>query len=71
VTGNNAFTENGLEIWYYESPQVIKLNVQGAPINQQKSVFVETDFKWLANDYERIKKHGNFTCRFTSRDGSR
>lgn len=30
-----------------------------------------TDFKWGINDIKRIKKYGNFTCRFTSGDGKR
>jgi len=32
---------------------------------------VTTDFKWGTNDIKRIKKYGNFTCRFTSGDGKR
>jgi hypothetical protein len=33
VTGGSTFTENGIEIWYYETPDVISLNTNGAPIN--------------------------------------
>jgi hypothetical protein len=71
VTGGLGYTENGLEIWYYEQPDVISLSVNGAPTNQQKAVFVKTDFKWNVNELEKIKQYGNFSCRFTSRDGKR
>jgi hypothetical protein len=72
VTGRNeGFTENGLQIWYYETPEVINLNVNGAPINQQKHVLIKTDFKWATNDVSKIKQYGNFTCRFSSKDGKR
>ena len=71
VTGGSTFTENGIEIWYYETPDVISLNTNGAPINQQKSILVQTDFKWKSNDFDKLKKYGNFSCRFSSRDGKR
>lgn len=71
VTGGLGFTENGLEIWYYEQPDVIQLSVNGAPTNQQKTVLVKTDFKWNVNELGKIKQYGNFSCRFTSRDGKR
>jgi hypothetical protein len=32
---------------------------------------VKTDFKWEVNDYDKFKRYGIFTCRFTSRDGQR
>lgn len=72
VTGRNeGFTDNGLQIWYYETPEVINLNINGAPINQQKHVLIKTDFKWATNDVSKIKQYGNFTCRFSSKDGKR
>jgi len=33
--GLEAFTENGIEIWYYETPGVQEVNVNGAPVNQE------------------------------------
>ena len=33
--GLEAFTENGIEIWYYETPVVQEVNVNGAPVNQE------------------------------------
>jgi hypothetical protein len=32
---------------------------------------VKTDYKWETNSMESFKKHGNFSCRFTSADGTR
>jgi hypothetical protein len=72
VTGTaSGFTDNEIEVWYYSQPAFISLSVNGAPTNQRKTVLVETDFKWNVNNYELIKTHGNFSCRFTSRDGKR
>ena len=71
VTGGSAFTENNIEIWYFEQPDYKSLNIQGAPSNKEKPLFINTDFKWNVNDFDRFNKHGNFTCRFTSPDGKR
>jgi hypothetical protein len=70
VTGGLGFTDNVIEIWYYESPEVHSLSVYGAPNNQEKTIFVNTDFKWNVNDVDLFRKYGNFSCRFTSRDGA-
>lgn len=32
---------------------------------------MQTDFKWKSNDFDKLKKYGNFSCRFSSRDGKR
>ena len=69
--GLEAFTDNGIEVWYYETPEISSLSINGSPKNQQKAVFVATNFKWEVNDYAKFKNYGNFTCRFTSKDGSR
>jgi len=29
----NAFTENNIEIWYYEQPEYQSLNIYGTPAN--------------------------------------
>lgn len=59
-----AFTENNIEIWYYESPEFHSLNIYGTPANQEKPIFIKTDYKWNVNDYDRFNKYGNFSCRF-------
>ena len=35
----NTYTENNLEVWYYESPLYLSTNVLGAPSNQEKPIF--------------------------------
>lgn len=67
----NMFTENNIEIWYYDEPNYIDLSSSGSPANLQKPLFVKTDFKWQTNDVDKFRKHSNFTCRFQSLDGKK
>jgi hypothetical protein len=67
----NVYTENNIEIWYYDDPTYIELSSSGSAANQEKPLFVKTDFKWDTNDVDKFRKHGNFTCRFKSLDGQR
>ena len=67
----NIFTENNIEIFYYEEPTYESLSSYGAPNNVERQIFAKTDFKWTKNDYEKFKKYANFTCRFTSQDGKK
>ena len=67
----DVFTENNIEIWYYDDPIYQSLSDNGSPQNLEKPIFTKTDFKWKTNDPERFKKYGNFSCRFTSQDGSK
>lgn len=66
-----VFTQNNIEVFYYDEPIYESLNQYGTPSNVEKPIYTKTDFKWHINDPERIKKHGNFSCRFTSADGKR
>lgn len=67
----NAFTENNIEIWYYEQPDYLSTSISGTPANQEKPIFTKTNFKWNVNDIDRFQKFGNFSCRFTSLDGKK
>jgi hypothetical protein len=31
--GQEAFTDNGIEIWYYEAPELTSLSINGSPKN--------------------------------------
>lgn len=62
----NAFTENNIEIWYYDQPEYQSLNLYGTPANQEKPIFTKTNFKWNVNEVDKFAKYGNFSCRFTS-----
>ncbi len=67
----NTFTENNIEIYYYEEPVYSKISQEGSPANNEDPLFIKSDFKYDKNDPERLKKHSNFTCRFTSLDGKK
>ena len=67
----NEFTENNIEIWYYDDPIYEDVSEPGNPGNDDKPLYIKTDFKWDVNDLKKFKKYGNFTCRFTSEDGKR
>lgn len=67
----DVFTENNIEIWYYNDPIFESINENGSPRNLNKPIFAKTDFKWDSNDPKKFKKYGNFSCRFTSLDGQR
>jgi hypothetical protein len=67
----STYTDNQIEIWYYDDPIYSELSSYGSPANMEKPIFATTDFKWPNNDYEKFKKYGNFTCRFASKDGKK
>ena len=67
----NIFTENNIEIWYFEQPAYESLSSYGSPANQEKPIFASTNFKWNVNDLDKFNKYSNFTCRFTSLDGKK
>ena len=67
----NSYTENNIEIWYFEQPDFLSMNIQGTPANQEKPIFTKTNFKWNVNDIDKFNKYGNFSCRFSSLDGKK
>jgi hypothetical protein len=67
----STFTENNIEIWYYEEPTYQTLSQYGSPSNLEEPIFVKADFKWGHNDPVKFLKYSNYTCRFTSLDGKR
>lgn len=48
----NDFTENGVEVYYYEDPELIEKNIDESPANVENQVIVKTDFK--SNDMKRL-----------------
>lgn len=67
----NVFTENNIEIYYYEEPTYMQLSSYGSPANEEKPIFIKTDYKWTKNDLDKFEKFGNFTCRFSSISGNK
>ena len=63
----NDFTENGIEIWYYEDPIYGKPSIDESPANVENQVFIPTDFR--NQDLKILDKYGNLTCRFQAEDG--
>lgn len=63
----NDFTDNGVQIYFYEDPDYKELSVDESPANIQTQLYVWTDFK--KNPIDRLKKYANITCRFKSEDG--
>lgn len=63
----NGFTENNVEIWYYEEPDYQGLNTDESPANTESPLYIKTDFK--SNPLDRLDKYSNFTCRFKADDG--
>ena len=63
----NDFTENNVEVYYYEEPDYKELINDESPANLENQVFVRADFK--KNPIDRLRKYANFTCRFKAEDG--
>lgn len=63
----NDFTENNVEVYYYEEPDYKELINDESPANLENQVFVRADFK--KNPIDRLRKYSNFTCRFRAEDG--
>jgi hypothetical protein len=62
VTGS-SFTENQVELFYYEDPDVVGPNIVESPANYESQLLIAMDFK--NNDMDRIAQHAKPRCRFT------
>ena len=64
------FAANDIDLWYYRDPVFNSLSSTFAYANEHKPILVSTNFFWgEGNQLERVRKHGNFTCRFTGDSG--
>ena len=66
-SGPNDFTDNAVELFYYEDPSFTSLSSDETPGNVETIVYIMTDFKM--NPIERLKKYSNISCRFRSDEG--
>lgn len=57
------FTENDVEIFYYEDPEIVSLNINETPANLQSHLLITMNFK--NNDMSRIEMYAQLKCRFT------
>ena len=62
----DQFTDNNVQVYYYEEPDFKKATPRGVPANGQDPILVETDFKLDQNDKKILYEYSNFTCRFHS-----
>lgn len=60
----DEFTENQVDVYYYEEPQVLAPNIQESPANLQSQLLIALDFK--GNDMNRISQYSKPKCRFTA-----
>ena len=58
----DEFGQEQINLWYYDDPTVVSVNVAESPANLQAQILVAMDFK--ENDMKLIQLHGHFKCRF-------
>jgi hypothetical protein len=57
------FTENDVDIYYYEDPEIVALNIPETPANLEAHLLLTMNFK--NNDMARIEMYATPKCRFT------
>lgn len=60
----DQFTQNQVEVFYYEDPQLKSANIAESPANLQSQLLLTVDFK--NNDLGRLMRLGDPKCRFTA-----
>lgn len=60
----DQFTQNQVEVFYYEDPTLISSNIAESPANLQSQLLMTVNFK--NNDLGRLLRLGDAKCRFTS-----
>lgn len=60
----DQFTQNQVEMFYYEDPQFRSSNIAESPANLQSQLLLTVDFK--NNDLSRLLRLGDTKCRFTA-----
>lgn len=64
------FAANDISLWYYRDPVFNSMSSTFAYANEHKPIMVNTNFFWgEGNQLERVRKHGNFTCRYIGDSG--
>jgi hypothetical protein len=62
----NDFTDNSVQVFYYEEPDYGQITADESPANIQTQIFIMTDFK--KNPIDRLKKYSSIVCRFKGED---
>lgn len=63
----NGFTDNNVELFYYDDPDYTGVNLDESPASVETPLYIKSDFK--KNPMDRLEKYSNYTCRFMSSDG--
>jgi hypothetical protein len=58
----DQFTQNQVEVFYYDEVNLKGININESPANLQSQILIETDFK--ANDKTRLMREATPKCRF-------
>jgi hypothetical protein len=66
-SGESDFTDNGVQIFYYEEPDYKELSSDETPANVESQVYLVADFK--KNPIERLKRYSSISCRFKNEEG--
>ena len=69
VTKDDEFTNNNVEVFYYQDPVLSTANIIESPANIQSQVLIFADFK--KNNMQRLVRYANPKCRFTSASGNK
>jgi len=64
---NDKYTDNNIEVFYYDEPEFKQLSTGGVPANGQDPILIETDFHLDKNSQKILDEYANYTCRFHSR----
>jgi hypothetical protein len=65
------YTPNNIQMWYYKDLIFSNVSAEFAYSNEQKTVYVKTDFSWnKGNNFVNFRNHAKLTCRFTSTTSS-
>jgi hypothetical protein len=69
VTVNgDEYTDEYIELFYYEEPTYSGLSIDEAPSNLPVDVYIPTDFK--KNHMDKIRRYHNATIRYTCDGGA-
>jgi hypothetical protein len=60
----DQFTQNQVEVFYYDDPALKQANIAESPANLQSQLLLTVDFK--NNDLGRLTRLGDAKCRFTA-----
>ena len=58
----DKFTDNNIEVYYYDEPEFAEISPSGVPSNGQDPILIKTDFKFGTNSKAILDEYANYTC---------